>query len=238
MKKSFFFVAALALTFVACNNNEPEYDAKVASFENLELAEESVLHLSQTGTFTSGNFTFQQEVADYGEWGVYYFGNIATNKTSKEYKGDTQNDMSASGGAHKGKNFVVWTNSYAGIDGIMLLKDTIVPGFYVNNTPWVVDAIKNGDGMSEEEAGKGLPFGKDDWFKLTITGKKANGDVAGTVDFMLAQGTSYVSNWTYVDLRKLGEVHELRFTLTSTKHNTAGMTTPAYFALDDLGAKY
>lgn len=237
MKKSFFFVAALAFTFAACNNNDPVYDAKVATFENLELAEESVLHLSETGEIESGNFRLQQEVADYGTYGVYYFGNIASNKTGKTYDFYADSDKSASGGAHSGKNFVVWTGSYSGIDGIMLLKDTIVPGFYVNNTPWVVDAIKNGDGMSEEEAGKGLPFGKDDWFKLTITGKKANGDVAGTVDFMLAQGTSYVSNWTYVDLRKLGEVHELRFTLTSTKHNTAGMTTPAYFCIDDLGAK-
>ena len=160
MKKSFLFLAALALTFAAC---QPKYDVEdktVATFEEAAVAPaetESVNHLAETGTFTSGNFEFTQEVS-VSDWGTYYYGNVVTNKTSNEYKGDFQNDMSAKGGAHGGKNFVVWTASYMGADGVRLKQAAVVPGFYVCNTPWVVDAVLNGDGMSTVEGG----FGDDD----------------------------------------------------------------------------
>ena len=234
MKKSFFFVAALAFTFAACNNNDPVYDAKVATFENLELAEESVLHLSETGEIESGNFRLQQEVADYGDYGVYYFGNIASNKTGKTYDFYADSDKSASGGAHSGKNFVVWTGSYSGIDRISLKEAAVVPGMYVNNTAWVVDAILNGDGMSDDG---GKPFGADDYFTLTINAYLNGEAVNNEVKVELAKGTSYIKDWTYVNLRPLGEIDVLTFTLTSSKKNNGGMTTPAYFCIDDLGAK-
>ena len=235
MKKSFLFVAALALTFAACQPSYDVEDKTVATFEEAAVspaAPESVMHLAETGTFTSGNFVFTQEVS-VSEWGTYYYGNIVTNKTSNEYKGDFQNDMSAVGGAHGGKNFVVWTGSYMGEDGIILKQAAVVPGFYVCNTPWVIDAIKNGDGMSTVEGG----FGEDDWFKLTISASLEGKAVNTTVDFYLAKGLNYVKDWTYVDLSKLGKIDELHFALTGTKTNDYGLTTPAYFAFDDLGAK-
>lgn len=234
MKKSFFFVATLALTFAACNQNEPGKALKVADFENLQIASESVLHLTETGTFESGDFSFVQDVEDYGEWGVYYFGNVPTNKTSNEYKGDFQNDMSASGGAHSGANFVVWYSSYANADSVYLKEAAVIPGFYVNNTPWVVDAILNGDGMSDDDA---APFGANDYFTLTITATLNGKAVNNEVKLDLAKGTSYIKEWTYVSLSALGKVDALHFALTSSKKNDSGMTTPAYFAFDDFGAK-
>ena len=230
MKKSFFFVAALALTFAACNPNEPEQLA-VADFENLELAPESSLHFDQTLPFISGGFEFMQEVSFWGTT-AYFYGNVPTNKTSNEYKGDYDNDKSASGGAHSGNNFVVWTASYNGSDGITLVKPAVVPGFYVNNTPWVVDAILHGDGMSSDGS---APFGANDFFKLTITGTKADGSKAEVI-VDLAKGTEYIKDWTYVDLSSLGKISSLKFALSSSKNNEYGMTTPAYFALDDFGA--
>ena len=240
MKKSILMLTALAMVFVACSKkdkNEPESLLNVADFENLQIASESALHLSETGTFESGDFTFVQEVQDYGAYGVYYFGNVPTNKTSNEYKGDNQNDMSASGGAHSGKNFVVWYSSYANADSVYLKEAATIPGFYVNNTPWVVDAILNGDNMSEEAGGKGLPFGADDYFTLTITATLNGVAVNNEVKVELAKGTSYIKDWTYVSLESLGKVDALHFALTSSKKNSGGMTTPAYFAFDDLGAK-
>ena len=169
MKKSLFFAAAVALTFAACQPSYDVEDKTVATFEEAAIspaATESVMHLAQTGTFESGNFVFTQEVS-VSEWGTYYYGNIVTNKTANEYKGDFQNDMSAKGGAHGGKNFVVWTGSYIGADGITLKQAAVVPGMYVCNTPWVVDAILKGDGMSDDE---GAPFGEEDYFTLTVSG--------------------------------------------------------------------
>ncbi len=227
MRKIFLFAAAAMLSTALFA------DQHVADFENIELAEESVLHLSESGTFTSGDFTFQQEVSVSG-WGTYYYGNIVTNKTANEYKGDYQNDMSASGGAHSGKNFVVWTGSYVGVDGITLDEAAVIPGFYVNNTPWVVDAILNGDGMSDDDA---APFGENDFFTLTINGFLDGNAVNNEVKVELAKGTSYIKDWTYVDLSGLGTVDALKFTLSSSKKNDYGMTTPAYFAFDDLGVE-
>ncbi len=234
MKKSFFFVAALALTFAACNQNEPELDKSVATFENIELAEESVLHLSRTGEIESGNYRFQQEVADYGAAGVYYFGSIVSNKKGKTYDFYADSDKSASGGAHSGKNFVVWTYSYSDFDRIFLKEAAVVPGFYINNTAWVVNAILNGDGMSEDG---GKPFGANDYFTLTINAYLNGQAVNNEVKVDLAKGTSYIKDWTYVNLSSLGEVDVLTFTLSSSKQNTLGMTTPAYFCIDDFGAK-
>ena len=231
MKKRFLFIAALAFTFAACQKNEPEVDATVATFENIELAEESVLHLSETGEFESGNYLFQQEVADYGEAGVYYFGNIVSNKKGKTYDFYADSDKSACGGAHKGKNFQVWTASYTGFDRVFLKQAAVVPGFYVNNTAWVVDAILNGDGMG------GDAFAEGDFFTLTINAYLNGEAVNNEVKVELAKGTEYIKDWTYVDLSSLGEIDVLTFSLSSSKANDYGMTTPAYFCIDDFGAK-
>ena len=233
MKKSFLIVAVAALALSACKPTEPEVSLQVADFENITLASESVLHLNQSGTFESGDFVFQQEVSA-SDWGTYYYGNVVSNQTSNEYKGDYQNDMSAKGGAFAGKNFVVWTGSYVGLDSVLLKKAFVVPGMYVCNTPWVVDAIVNGDGMSDDN---GAPFGADDYFTLTITGSLNGVDANSQVRVELAKGTEYIKDWTYVDLSSLGKVDALKFALTSSKKNTYGVTTPLYFAIDNLGAK-
>ena len=233
MKKSILFVAALVMTFAACQKNEPEKALAVPDFENINLAAESVYHMSESGVFESGDFRFQQEV-NVSDWGTYYYGNIVSSKTGKEYKGDYQNDMSAAGGAHAGQKFVVWTGSYEGLDSVFLKEAAVVPGFYVCNTPWVVEAILNGDGMSDDG---GAPFGDNDYFTLTIhgslNGKAVNSEV--TVD--LAKGKTYIQECAYVDLSSLGKVDAITFSLASSKKNSLGMTTPAYFAFDDLGAK-
>lgn len=233
MRKSILFVAALALTFTACQKNEPEKALAVADFENINLAAESVYHMSESGTFESGDFRFQQEVS-VSEWGTYYFGNIVSTKTGKTYDEYADSDKSAAGGAHAGQKFVVWTGSYVGQDSVFLKEAAVVPGFYICNTPWVVDAVKNGDGMSDDG---GKPFGKDDWFTLTIGGSLNGKTVNKEVVFKLVDGTYCVEDWTYVGLSELGKVDALTFRLESTKKNAYGMTTPAYFAFDDLGAK-
>ena len=236
MKKSFLFVAALALTFAACTPSYDVQDETVATFEEAACtpaAPDTVLHLAKTGTFESGNFIFTQEVADYGEYGVYYFGNIVSNKTDKTYAYYADSDKSAAGGAHGGKNYVVWTASYEGFDGIKLKKPAVVPGMYICNTTWVVDAVKKGDGMSSDG---GKPFGKDDRFIVYAQGYRNGAETGKRVGFVLAEADFVVDTWTYFPLDQMGEVDEIRFALSSTKKNDYGMTTPAYFCFDNLGA--
>lgn len=240
MKKSFLFVAALALIMVACEPNEPVQKMQVADFENIVMEEpDSVLHLDRSGLFSCGNFLFHQEVS-MSDGGIYYFGNIVSSKRSNIYNNDRQNDMSAVGGAHGGKNFVVWTSSYNGLDDIWLREPSVVPGMYVCNTPWVIKAIKEGDGMSIEDDGitVGAPFGPNDYFLLVIHGELNGKAKPQIIEVELAKGTDVlITDWTYVDLSLLGEVDRLTFVLRGSKQNSYGMTTPAYFAFDDLGAE-
>ncbi len=248
MKKSFLLIAALALVLVGCEKKEEVKPVKVlataSDFEDIDLQPESVLHLDPNDDpyFKSGECYFMQEAADYTEsgYGIVYSGNIVSNKTSKTYEGDYDNDKCITGKAHSGNNFVVWTTSYSNLGMIVLPERAQVPGFYVNNTPWVVDAILNGDGMTPGA------FGADDYFTLEISGllmdeKAENGEyqvkVAGKIEFDLARGTSYVQDWTYVALSKLGEVDAIQFNLVGSRQNAGGLTTPAYFCYDDFGAK-
>ena len=81
------------------------------------------------------------------------------------------------------------------------------------------------------------PFGADDWFLLTIGGALEGKAVNATVTFYLAKGTNIVSDWTYVDLSALGKIDQLTFALTGSRTGDFGLNTPAYFCIDNLGAK-
>ena len=207
MKKSFLFVAALALTFAACQPNYDVEDKTVATFEEAAITPaqtESVYHLGQTGTFTSGNFVFTQEVS-VSDWGTYYFGNVVSNKTDNTYKDDMDGDKSVKGGARNGKNFLVWTSSYTGADGIKLKQAAKVPGMYVCNSVYSYASMTKGDEFAGE------PFGDEDWFLLTISGSLEGKAVNTQVPFYLAKGKNIIADWTYVDLSTLGKVDELHF---------------------------
>ena len=237
MKKSILFVAALAMTFAACQPNYDVEDKTVATFEEAAISPaepESVFHLTETGTFTSGMYSFKQEVQDWGEYGVYYFGNIVSNKTDTKFESYLDAEKSAKGGAKGGKNFLVWAGGAMGDVNVTLSQAAVVPGMYVCNSVYAVDAIVNGDNMSDDG---GKPFGEDDWFLLTVYGSLDGKSVNTTVEFYLAKGQNYVADWTYVDLSKLGKVDQVTFELTSSKKNNYGMTTPNYFCIDNFGAK-
>ena len=203
---------------------------QVATFEDVTIgAPESVLHLSETGAIQSGSFSFTQEVADYGEWGVYYFGNLPSNKTGNTFASLDDAEKSASGGAYEGENFNVWTASYSGLDGITLEEAAVVPGFFINNSAYAVNSMCNGDSYAKK-------FGKDDWFKLTIDATLNGQGIDTQVIVELAANGEYIDKWTYVDLSQFGPVDAIKFTLTSSDTGEAGMNTPAYFCIDNFGA--
>lgn len=204
---------------------------QVATFEDVTIgAPESVLHLSETGTIKSGSFLFTQDVEDYGAWGVYYFGNLPSNKSDNTFASYLDAEKSACGGAYEGENFNVWTMSYAGIDGIALEEPAVVPGFFINNTAYAVNSMCNGDGYAKK-------FGKDDWFKLTIDATLNGMGIDTEVIVNLASNGEYIDKWTYVDLSQFGPVDAIKFTLTSSDNGDNGMNTPAYFCMDNFGAE-
>ena len=233
MKKSFLFVAALALIFAAC---QPKYDVEdktVATFEEAAISPakaESYLAFSAdtTAFLQSGIYSVQQTVA-YG--GTYVTGGVVTNITDTEFKDYTDAYKSAAGGAYAGKNYVVWYADAWTPNVIKLKEATVVPGMYVCNNVYALSSMKDGDAIAGE------PFGAEDWFLLTIGGSLEGKAVNTTVEFYLGKGTNFVTNWTYVDLSKLGKVDELSFTMSGSRTGDYGLNTPSYFCIDNLGAK-
>ena len=233
MKKSFLFVAALALTFAAC---QPKYDVEdktVATFEEAAIspaAPQSIFAFTKdtVAYLASGNFEAMQTVA-YG--GTYVTGAVVTNITDTNFKDYTDAYKSVAGGAKSGKNYVVWYEDVYSGNAIKLKTPATVAGMYVCNSVYAYNSITKGDDFAGE------PFGDNDWFLLSIGGV-LNGKMVNTqVDFYLAKGKDVVTEWTYVDLSKLGNIDGLFFTLTGSRTGDWGLNTPAYFCIDNLGAK-
>ena len=105
----------------------------------------------------------------------------------------------------------------------------------ITNTTYAALSMMNGDAFAKK-------FTTGDWFKLTITGKDADGnELTNHVDFYLADftnGNSYiVDQWTTVDLSSLKGAVSLEFVLTSSDTGMFGMNTPSYFAVDNITLK-
>lgn len=191
--------------------------------------------------WTSGDYIFSTYVMDYGSYGTYYFDVTMSNLTNTTYSpSNPYNDQySAAGCAAEGRNYAVW---YAwGQTSVQLQAPTTISGIAVTNTTWVIDAIRNGDGMSSDG---GQPFGLGDWLKLTVKGFDDEEELIGSVDFYLAdfrdsitRDWTYVENWQWLELSSLGEVSYLGFSITSTKRNSYGTSTPTYFCFDNLGGE-
>ena len=82
------------------------------------------------------------------------------------------------------------------------------------------------------------PTGNDpDWLLLTIQGFDSDGKLTGEVNVNLADfaysnnANDYIlNNWKWVNLKRLGRISKLEFSLTSTDNGIWGMNTPDIFA--------
>ena len=234
-----FKVMAIALMcvgiFASCEKKEEVVN--VATFENISLGADSINSYPSDGiqTWSSGDFGFSTGVAYEG---TYYFNYVVSGQKSNAYKDFTDQYHSAPGGPVAGNNFAVaYLDTYS--EGASLnIKytgfATYLPGTYVTNNAYAASVIKTGNDYSRA-------FKDGDYFKLSFVGYLA-GVKIGTVDFYLADyrnGKSIiVKEWTYVELgTALGIVDEIHCLLESTDNGDYGMNTPAYFCLDNFGAK-
>lgn len=231
MKKSILFVAALALTFAACNKQGEVEDKTIATFEEAAISPAAAnsyfaYSVDTTVFLKSGNFNVQQTVA-YG--GTYVTGAVVTNITNTEFKDYTDAYKSIAGGAYAGKNYVVWYADAWTPNVVKLDNAAIVPGAYITNNVYAYNSMKNGDDYAGE------PFKAGDFFLLTIGGSLNGNMVNTTVEFYLAKDANIVTDWTYVDLSKLGKVDALYFTMSGSRTGDYGLNTPTYFCIDNIG---
>ena len=123
----------------------------------------------------------------------------------------------------------------------------MIGSIQLTNTTYAALSMRDGDVFGKQfgsvNAADGNPDGTngEDWFRLLIIGKDDQSNTTDTVVFYLADyrfannTQDYIVNtWQTVDLTSLGEVQFLEFELESSDHNTQGILTPAYFALDNI----
>jgi hypothetical protein len=232
-------ILAIALVcaglFASCEKKDKEV-VNVATFENISLGADSINSYPSDGLqkWSSGDFGFSTGVAYEG---TYYYNYVVSNQKSSAFSDFTDQYHSAPGGPVAGSNFAVaYLDSYTEDASLNISYTgiaTFIPGTYVTNNAYAASVIKTGNDYSRA-------FKEGDYFKLTFTGYLA-GVKCGSVDFYLADyrnGKSLiVKDWVYVELTDLGIVDEIRCSLTSTDTGDYGMNTPAYFCIDNFGAK-
>ena len=210
-------------------------NAVTATLENLYLDSESYWNGSKgNGYFLSGSYKFHNTA--YPDHNTY-MDCTYSNQTATTYSGLQDQWRNIVGkGYDNSENYGIDFPQQGTIDVLNKDNGDIIRGFYVTNTAWAYDAIKNGDGMSTVAGG----FQKGDYFRLIVKGKKADG-TESQVTYYLAdyraekEADRYIVNtWQWVDLSSLGEVKSVSFKMEGTKKNKYGLTTPAYFAFDNF----
>jgi len=97
----------------------------------------------------------------------------------------------------------------------------------ISPTTYQLGVSMNGDGYAKALTGL------DDYLTVTITGYNGTA-VTGSVTFDLARAGKFPLNWNTVDLKKLGKVTKVAFTMTGSDNSEYGVKHPQYFAIDDI----
>lgn len=262
--KRFFYLLIVAAFAAACDKNETSleiFKRATISFEgdawssvvaanpsSFDFMSEDYVWEDNTTTLTSRpKFTTS-------EWGNFYGGgctlsNYGSNDLAAKgsyaydlYVYNTSAEDARSGcGAGGSDNFLVFYGNHdenvAGDvdcrpeiyfhDG----KPRIIESCQINSTTYFVNIVEKGNEFSPK-----LAEGE----KITVyaTGLDAEGKTTATATFTLATYGSTVKQWTTWDLSALGEVVRVRFNILGGYSNDYGMTTPKYFAFDDIKVKW
>lgn len=219
-------------------------DAKTATFDDLYLAPESHWRGNESisdyySTFYSGSYTFSNcLMKEYETWALFGYSNETNTSFSSNNFLAEQFRSSVGGGVNGSANYaIVYANAYMGNTTITVTnkpEGDLIRGCYISNSAWGKYAVENGDGLTPGA------FTNGDWFKLTAEGKKADGTIS-SCDFYLADYRSKdekehynIHTWEWFDLTPLGNVTEIKFSMSSTRKNSGGITTPTYFCMDDF----
>ena len=246
MKKQLQTLSVIASLVLATNNTEAQ---SVASIENLTLTPNSYWNgatinptVSTSGTFMSGSTVFPNTYK--GDFGGYWESGWAYSNMKDSTTAGYSNQYSARPaiGYNNSANYVV---AQPGANGSVLkfnpnAQGKQMDGMYVTNGTFATISMQQGDQIGKKFGGT---TGNDpDWFKLKIT-KYLGGtlQVNDTVifylaDFRFTNNTQdyIVKTWQYVNLKPLGNVDSLLFTLSSSDNSGGYMNTPSYFCMDNF----
>ena len=232
------------------SDEDGQYDYMFGPFW-MNTVTESWGQLNYSGTFLSGSYAFSNNcMPSYGSFdGFAYSRSTSTTFSPATFASDQFNAVT--GGGYKGsETFAIGYVGYSNMPTVTVLNSESgdrIRGFYVTNSAYALDAILNGDGQQNVVDANGQAcaptegFHEGDYLLLTATGYDANGQQTGTASFYLADYRSadaaqryYVNDWQWFDLSPLGVVKTIEFSMSATRHNQWGTTTPLYFCLDNF----
>ncbi|MBR0539199.1 MAG: DUF4465 domain-containing protein [Bacteroidales bacterium] len=225
---------------VEVSGDEVSIEVEVADFEDVELGPEGYWQGHEgDNEMLSHGWAFTNYYSEYF-WGGF----TASNRTDLTQTGMGAQYTAAVGIGYDGSAQYAVAYTYGAQTEVRAVDGQAhtVTGCYVTNNLWAYQNMLEGDYTVTPFGGT---TGNDpDWFKLTATGKNANGQTVGTLDFYLAdyrfdnpEDDYILSTWEWFDLSPLGEVVSISFSLESTKTNYGGMITPAYFCMDNFNGE-
>lgn len=224
----------MVVLLVAVLFSENPAFAQTVDFEDFILEAESYWNGSDgSGGFESRGVMFNNHYTDWGGGFESWNGFACSNRTDTGLSGFEAQYNAISGSGARGSEIyaVSYVDTFAeGLPTITFVSEQRVTGAYFTNSNYTYYSMLNGDDFAKK-------FTSEDWFKLTITGIDAAGGETGSVEFRLADGRNIIKDWTWVDLRELGTVKQLTFSLSSTDVGAWGMNTPAYFCIDNINEK-
>lgn len=118
-----------------------------------------------------------------------------------------------------------------------LHAEAVFDHVWVTNSTYAALSMMNGDAFA-----KRFSYSDKDYFKVTATGFRADGSQSGTAEIFLADfrtqtSGGIVTEWVRFDLWPLGAVNRIVFNMASSDTGEYGMSTPAYFCMDDLAIR-
>ena len=223
-------------------------EGKVATFDDVNVSLSADGYYLGTGNkdngydsqYLSGNYRFTvTNMPEYKAWNNF----CISNRTATNFKDlfSDQFNSCVGHGYDNSANYCVafFFGKSAPIEVLSKPEGDVVRGLYVTNNAYTLSCILHGDNMSKGATGK-AEFEKGDWLLLTIWGTKADGSETKAEVYLADYRSSnsaehyYLGNWQWVDLSSLGAVKELRFSMTGSRNNEYGLTTPSYVCVDNI----
>lgn len=217
--------------------------AAVVDFEDLTLPGTNTQWNGSggAGKFFSGGVEFNNTYTDYGDgfesWAGFAYSNVNAPDTAG-YTNQYAVYQPGTGQGGEGNYALAYyaEKSFFGPEfkpRLTLSSPAEIRGLFLNNTAYTALSIRDGDDFT-------APFGSNDWFRIHIAALDAALNPIGTeVQVYLADfrdgKTDIQSDWVWVDLSAFGSsVKHLEFRVTGSKQGDFGLSTPSYFALDDM----
>jgi hypothetical protein len=230
MKKLILGVVALmALTFVACDDNDDPTMMTVGFEDAAGLAQND----STSGSIESDALAVTCTWSS-SDWGTFGSGFSVSNHKDKTTTGYTNPYSCIAGsGAIASSNFATFNSSS---DSVKFDSPVDMESVMLCNNTYAYLSMLNGDSFAKKFGG--TDGTDEDYFKLTVSLYDTDGTMLGDEDFYLADfrgDADYIVNeWTKLDLSTYKSVSYLKFSFESTDLSDWGLNTPSYFCLDNV----